>query len=56
MITVALRSCNKSQLHSYWAFLTGVVPINEGCFQPTLCNSFVFKVKRLKFCTELLGG
>ena len=24
------------------------------CFPPTPCNSFVFKVRRLRFCTELL--
>ena len=34
-------------------FLAGVVP---GCFPPTPCNSFVFKVGRVKFCTELLWG
>ena len=26
----------------------------RGCFPPPPCNSFVFQVRRLKFCTELL--
>ena len=29
---------------------------STGSFPPTPCNSFVFKVRRLKFCTELLWG
>ena len=27
-----------------------------GCFPPPPCNSLVFKVRRLQFCTELLLG
>ena len=44
------------QPYSYRAFLAGVVPEEGGCFPPTPCNSFVFEVTRLKFCTELLWG
>ena len=28
----------------------------EVCFPPPPCNSFLFQVRRLKFCTELLWG
>ena len=39
-------------------FLAGVVPGGGGGgrFPPPPCNSFVFQVRRLKFCTELLWG
>ena len=35
-------------------FLAGEYPRGVGgCFPPPPCNSFVFKVRRLEFCTEL---
>ena len=38
-------------------FLAGVVPRGGGgCFPPPPCNSFVFHLRGLKFCTELLVG
>ena len=32
-----------------------VVALGGGCFPPPFHNSFVFKVRLLKFCTELLS-
>ena len=32
-----------------------VVALGEGCFPPPFHNSFVFKVRLLKFCTEILS-
>ena len=38
----------------YW-LLAGVVP-GGGCFPPPLCNSFVFKVRRLSYVQNYFWG
>ena len=37
-----------------WCSMGGGGGGGEGCFLPTPFNSFVFKVRHLKFCKELL--